>query len=85
MIPMAGYEFFYVTYQRNVLNTTTTGTFPKGTYLWHDVVGSCAFHFLLNEFNGLTLEPKVTAKFGEGRGSSDMLNVSASFGYVRAF
>ncbi len=85
MIPMAGYEFFYVTYQRNVLNTTTTGNFPKGTFLWHDVVGSCAFHFILNEFNGLTVEPKVTAKFGEGRASSDMLNVSASLGYVRAF
>ena len=85
MVPMAGYEFFYVEYQRNFLNSSTIGTFPKGTYLWHDVVGSCAFHILLNEFNGLTVEPRVTAKFGEGRASGDMLNVSATFGYVRAF
>jgi hypothetical protein len=85
MVPMAGYEFFYVTYQRNMLNTTTAGKFPKGSYLWHDVVGSCAFHIILNEFNGLTIEPKVTAKIGEGRASSDMLNVTATFGFVRAF
>ncbi|MDB5102462.1 MAG: hypothetical protein JWP91_151 [Fibrobacteres bacterium] len=85
IIPTAGYEFFYVTYNRNLLNSNQGGEFKEGTYLWHDVIGSCAFHFLLNEFNGLTLEPRVTAKFGEGRASGDMLNVSTSFGYVKAF
>ena len=49
------------------------------------MVGSCAFHIILNEFNGLTIEPRVIAKFGEGRSSEDMLNVTATFGYVRAF
>jgi hypothetical protein len=86
MIPAAGYEFFYVTYQRNQLtNLGTGGTFTEGDYLWHDVTGSCAFHFIFNEFNGLTIEPKITAKLGKGRSSKDLLNVSTTIGYVLAF
>lgn len=86
LVPAAGYEFFYVTFRRDFLdNTGTGGTFKDGNHLWHDAYGSCAVHFILNEFNGLTFEPKVTAKFGGGRKSSDMLNVSASVGYVLAF
>jgi hypothetical protein len=86
MIPSVGYEFFYVTYQKNQLTKGgTAGTFTEGDYLWHDVTGACAFHFILNEFNGLTFEPKVTAKFGKGRASADMLNITASVGYVKAF
>ncbi|HKP98629.1 MAG TPA: hypothetical protein VJ385_23055, partial [Fibrobacteria bacterium] len=86
MIPTAGYEFFYVTYQRNQLKLAGQGgSFTEGDYLWHDVIGSCAFHFLFNEFNGMTVEPKITAKFGKGRSSDDLLNVSANIGYVLAF
>ena len=85
LVPSAGYEFFYVTYQRNQLSNKNQGTFPDGNFLWHDVTGACAVHFIINEFNGITFEPKVTAKFGEGRKGSDLLNVSASMGYVLAF
>ena len=86
MIPAASYEFYYVTFQRNQLTKGGTGgAFPDGNYLWHDVSGSCAFHFLFNEFNGMTVEPKVTAKFGNGRSSNDLLNVSMNVGYVLAF
>jgi hypothetical protein len=86
MIPAAAYEFFYVTFDRTALQGTgTSGSFPKGDYLWHDVSGSCAFHIIFNEFNGMTFEPKVTAKFGKGRSSDDLLNVSAIIGYVLAF
>ena len=86
LIPSAGYEFYYVTYQRNLLTKQGQGgVFPDGTYLWHDVTGACAVHFIINEFNGINFEPKVTAKFGEGRKPSDLLNVSASVGYVLAF
>ncbi|MEO7424630.1 MAG: hypothetical protein ABI036_05540 [Fibrobacteria bacterium] len=86
MIPAAAYEFFYVTYDRtNLQGNGTSGSFPKGDYLWHDVIGSCAFHFIFNEFNGLSFEPKVTAKFGKGRASDDLLNISANLGYVLSF
>lgn len=86
LVPAAGYEFFYVTYQRNqLIKAGQGGVFKEGTNLWHDVFGSIAVHFLLNEFNGFTFEPKVTAKIGEGRKSTDLLNVAASFGYVLAF
>ncbi len=85
LIPTAGYEFFYVTYSKNKLITKTTGIHDDGNNLWHDVYGSCALHFILNEFNGLSFEPKVTARFGDGLKSTDLLNVSATIGYVRAF
>jgi hypothetical protein len=86
MIPAAGYEFFYVTYQRNQLKQAGQGgAFTEGDYLWHDITGSCAFHFIFNEFNGMTFEPKVTAKLGKGRTADDLLNVSANVGYVLAF
>ncbi|MDQ3001253.1 MAG: hypothetical protein M3Y08_08340 [Fibrobacterota bacterium] len=85
LIPSAGYEFFYVESKRNQLASSTDGNFPKETFLWHDVMGSCSFHFLINEFNGLNFEPKVIAKFGKTRSSKDMLNVTANLGYVKAF
>jgi hypothetical protein len=86
MIPTAAYEFFYVTYKRDDLSVAgTTGKFPEGTNLWHDLTGSCPFHFILNEFNGISLEPKVTVKFGPGHAAKDLLNVSATVGYIRAF
>jgi hypothetical protein len=88
LIPAAGYEFYYVTFRKDFLNPATggtSGTFKDGNNLWHDVYGACAVHFIFNEFNGLTFEPKVIAKFGGGRKSSDMLNVAASLGYVLAF
>ncbi len=86
LIPAAAYEFYYVTFDRtNLQGTGTSGSFPKGDYLWHDLSGSCAFHFIFNEFNGITVEPKVTAKFGTGRSSDDLLNVSANVGYVLSF
>ncbi len=86
MIPTAAYEFFYTTYRRTKLvQGGVQGVFDDGTYIWHDFVGSCPFHFILNEFDGLTFEPKITLKLGEGRTTNDLLNVSASFGYVRSF
>lgn len=87
-IPAAGYEFFYVTFRQDFLDVAsggTSGKFQDGNHLWHDVTGSCAVHFILNEFNGLTFEPKVTARFGDGLKSSDLLNVEATLGYVLAF
>jgi hypothetical protein len=85
MIPTAAYEFFYVSYSRNDLSLPSNKGFKEGTYLWHDLIGSCPFHFIFNEFNGLTVEPKVTVKFGSGHASTDLLNISAAVGYVRAF
>lgn len=85
LIPAAGYEFYYVTYSKTQLITTTSGKPEEGNNLWHDVSGSCAVHFILNEFNGLSFEPKVTARFGDGLKSTDLLNVSATIGYVLAF
>ncbi len=86
MIPTAAYEFFYVTYKRDQLTTSgIQGQFPTGTNLWHDLSGSCPFHFLFNEFNGLVVDPKVTVKFGSGHADKDLLNVSMSVGYVKSF
>jgi len=86
LVPAAGYEFFYVTYQRNqLIKAGQSGVFKEGTYLWHDVFGSVAIHFKFNERFGMTFEPKVTAKIGEGRKATDLLNISASTGLVLAF
>ncbi len=86
MIPTVGYEFFYVTTQSNNLSATGTGgSFPQKVTLWHDLVGSCPFHFILDEYNGITVEPKVTVKIGEGHSSKDLLNIALSAGYVRNF
>jgi hypothetical protein len=85
LIPSAGYEFFYVNYSKSHLLSNTSGKPEEGTHLWHDAYGTCAVHFILNEFNGLTFEPKVAARFGDGLKSSDMLNVTANIGYVLAF
>ena len=87
-IPAAGYEFYYVTFRKDFLDPATngnSGTFKDGTNIWHEINGSCAVHFILNEFNGITFEPKVVARFGDGLKSGDMLNVAASLGYVLAF
>jgi hypothetical protein len=85
IVPAAGYEFYYVTSSKTELVSKTSGKPEEGSHLWHDAYGSCALHFILNEFNGLSFEPKVTARFGDGLKSSDMLNVGATLGYVRAF
>lgn len=87
-VPAAGYEFLYVTFRKDYLDPAsggTSGIFKDGTHLWHDVTGSCTVHFKINEFNGLAFAPKVSAKFGDGLKSADMLNVAASLGYVLAF
>jgi len=87
-IPAAGYEFYYVTFRKDFLDPAslgTKGTFKDGTNIWNEVNGSCSLHYILNEFNGLTFEPKVVARFGDVLKSGDMLNVSASLGYVLAF
>jgi hypothetical protein len=86
LIPTAAYEFFYVTYKRDAVTAAgVAGKFPKGKKLWHDLSGSCPFHFILNEFNGITVEPKVTFKFGPGHAAEDLINVSATVGYIRSF
>jgi hypothetical protein len=85
MIPMAAYEFFYVTYQRNQLIDNTTGAFFEDKLIWHDAYGSLAMHYRINEFNGVVFEPKVTVQIGDGRSSEDLVNVSARLGYVRGF
>ena len=86
MIPTVAYEFYYVTFKRDQLTAVgTTGAFPDGKNLWHDIWGSCPFHFILNEFNGIMVEPKVTVKFGSGHASKDLLNVAATVGYVKSF
>ncbi len=85
MIPTAAYEFFYVTAQKNFVDPKAPGSFPKNVYLWHDVWGSCPFLFILNESNSIAVEPKVTVKFGSGHSSKDLLNISATVGYIRSF
>lgn len=86
MIPTAAYEIFYVTTQTNqLISGGTKGNFPKDNFLWHDLIGSCPFHFIFDELNGMVVEPKVTAKFGEGHQAKELLNVSLSLGYVRSF
>lgn len=85
IIPSAAYEFFYVTYHRDLLSSPTNGDFKQGDYLWHDVTGSCAFRYAFNEFNGISFEPKVVFKLGNGRAAKDLVNVAANFGYVLSF
>lgn len=88
LVPMVGYEVFYVTSKKADFDPTKPGTagyFPSKNYLWHDLVGSCPFHFMLNEFNGITVEPKVIVKFGPGHAAKDLLNLSLTAGYVRSF
>lgn len=86
LIPSAAYQFFYVSWQRNRLIDGGLRSIPEDdATIWHDLVGSCAFRFAFNEFNGISFEPKITLKFGEGRLSRDMLNVAANLGYVKAF
>jgi hypothetical protein len=85
IIPAAGYEFYYVTTSKTELVSNTSGKPEDAKHLWHDAYGSCALHFILNEFNGFSLEPKVIARFGDGLKSGDMLNVGATVGYVLAF
>jgi hypothetical protein len=85
MIPMAAYEFFYVTYQRNQLIDDTSGDFDEDDVIWHDAYGSLAMHYRFSEFNGLIFEPRVTVQIGDGRSSKDLVNVSARLGYVRGF
>lgn len=84
MVPSAGYEFFYVTYQRNELNSLS-GNFQEDNAIWHDAVGACAFHYHISEFMGVTFEPKVTVQIGDGRSTDDLVNVSARLGWVQAF
>lgn len=86
MIPSVGYELFYVTYHRNQLTSGgKAGNFKDGVYLWHNLYAGCVFHWIFNEFNGLSIEPKVVAKLGSGLSSNDLLNVDFNIGYVRAF
>ncbi len=87
-IPAAGYEFLYVTFKKEFLDEASggkNGIFKDGNNLWHDLSGSCAIHYRINEFNGISFEPKIIAKLGSGLKSSDMLNVNATVGYVLAF
>lgn len=88
LIPSASYEFLYVNFRKDFLDLATngnSGTFKDGINLWHELAGSCAVHFIFDEFNGLSLEPKIIARLGDGLKSDDVLNVSATLGYVRAF
>lgn len=84
MVPSATYEFFYVSYQRNELQGLS-GTFSEDNFIWHDVIGACAFHYHFSEFTGVVFEPKVAVQIGDGRSSKDLVNVSARLGFVRAF
>lgn len=84
LVPSAGYEFFYVTFQRNELRSLN-GDFQEDNVIWHDVVGALALHYHFSEFTGLILEPKVTVQIGDGRSSKDLVNVSTRFGLVRGF
>lgn len=84
MIPSAAYEFFYVTFQRNRL-IDLDGQFEDDKMIWHDAVGSCAFHYHFSEFTGIVAEPKVTVQIGDGRSTKDLVNVALRFGLVRAF
>jgi len=86
MIPTAAYEFFYVTSSTtNLAVGGAKGIFDNPNTVWHDLIGSCPFHFIFDEMNGMVVEPKVTAKFGVDHQAKDLLNVSLSVGYVRNF
>jgi hypothetical protein len=83
IVPSAAYEIYYVSFHRDNL---PKAEFIEDNFLWHDITGGCAFNYKINEFNGLVLEPKVIAKIGDGRSTSkDLINVTASLGYVRSF
>lgn len=82
MVPSAFYEIFYVDWHRDELPSN----FDQDQVLWQTVGGGCAFHFKFGEFNGIVFEPKVIAKIGEGTvPANDLINVSASLGYVLGF
>lgn len=87
-VPAAGYEAYYVTFSKKFLDPASggrNGTFKEGNKLWHDITGSCAVHYRINEFNGIVFEPKAIARIGDDLKSGDMLNVEAKLGYVLAF
>lgn len=83
-IPMAGYEFFYVTSRRDQLTATGGGIFDEEESIWHDATGSCAIHYHFTEYLGVVFEPKVTVQYGEGRKSGDLVNISSRLGFVWA-
>jgi len=85
MVPTAAYEFFYVTYQRSQLTSSSGGEFPEDSMIWHDASGALAFHYHFTEFMGLLFEPKVTVQIGDGRTDKDLINVSSRLGFIRAF
>jgi hypothetical protein len=84
IIPTLGYQFFYVSWQKDMLTNAngTDGEFTKGEGVAHDIRFTCPFYYKLNEFHGLSFEPKAIVKLGEGRSSKDLVNVHFQVGYV---
>ena len=84
-IPTVAYELFYIRFHRDNLKNNLRGTFDEDDNLWHDITGALTVHYLFNEFNGISIEPKVVIKVGPGRTPKDLINASLNLGYAWGF
>ena len=91
VIPQLSYEFFYTKWRRNWLGvrrtdgTYTVGVFDDDYFIQHDIKLSADVLYKLDEVQGLTAEPGIVLKLGDGRRSSDLLNIDLRIGYYRSF
>ena len=91
VIPQLAGEYFFTSWKRNWLGvrradgTYTAGVYDDDYFNQVDVSISADVLYRLNEVQGLTAEPKVVLKLGQGRRSSDLLNIDLHIGYYRSF
>lgn len=82
IIPTVTYQFFYVSWKKDELVSDVRGLYSEDEGVANDFTFACPFYYKLNEFHGLSFEPKAMVKFGEGRTDKDLFNVHASIAYV---
>jgi|GEM_PF-2222074 len=89
VIPSGAYEFFYVNWKKDLLlapippSTTVTRSNPsKGEGIAHDFIGSCSLYYKFNEFQGISFDPQLVLKIGEGRSTDELINLHFQIGYV---
>ena len=94
VVPQVAYEFFYIKAKRNwVTHITPPGTtsadsvgeFDDGYFIQHNVSVAANVLYHLDETQGLSFEPKVVLKMGDGLQGSDLLNVDFRVGYFLSF
>jgi hypothetical protein len=82
IIPTVSYQFYYVDWKKDELTSSESGYYRKGDGVANDFTFSCPFYYKLNEYHGISFEPKALVKFGEGRTDKDLVNIHAQVAYV---